>query len=284
MQNETSRSDLVHSRLPRPTSGSERAGNSPRQSANSASVLFFASFYVWTALVAVLLLPVTLASSDWAQAVARLWARGALWLLWWTVGLKYTVAGRENLPLGGAIVALKHQSAWETIALWVLLPNPAIVLKESLTRIPVLAIHFRRVGAIPIDRSSGAKAVRSLLDAGHRAILANMAIAIFPEGTRRPVGSLPAYQPGVAALYKYLNVPVVPIALNSGLFWPAGQPLKGPGVIKVEILPPILPGLRRSEFLARLQHDIERATDKLVRDARNATPATTGPTSGTGHE
>jgi 1-acyl-sn-glycerol-3-phosphate acyltransferase len=228
------------------------------------SSAFLASFYGWTGVVAIGLLPVALFSYAGAVMVAHLWARGALWLLWRTTGVTHVIKGVENLPSGAAIVALKHQSVWDTIALWVLLERPAIVLKDSLLKIPVVNVHFKRVGAIAIDRSQGAKSLRLLLRSAREAILLDRAIAIFPEGTRSAVGQPPTFQPGVAALYASLKVPVIPVALNSGLFWPPRGGINGPGTILVEVLPPIQPGLDKRDFLVRLEQDIETASVRLL--------------------
>jgi 1-acyl-sn-glycerol-3-phosphate acyltransferase len=164
---------------------------------------------------------------------------------------------------------LKHQSAWETIALWVLLKNPAIVLKQSLARIPVFGWYMQRGGAIIIDREAGPKALRPMLAAARSAIADGRPIAIFPEGTRTPLAARRSYHPGVAALYMQLDLPVVPVALNSGLFWGRRSLLKQSGTILIEFLAPIEPGLNRRHFMAELERRIEGATAMLIVESKS---------------
>jgi 1-acyl-sn-glycerol-3-phosphate acyltransferase len=232
------------------------------------SFTFDLSFYLWTALISVFSLPVLLVSQRAIARVSELWAIVALLLLRLIVGLSYEIRGASNLPKGAAIVALKHQSAWDTIALWVLLQNPAIVLKQSLARIPLFGWYIRKGKAIVIDRMAGAKALKPMVSAARAAVADGRPIAIFPEGTRTPVGSHQPYHPGVAALYLQLGLPLVPVALNSGLFWGRRSFLKRPGRIVVEFLPAIAPGLDRRHVMAELERDIEQATALLVAEQK----------------
>lgn len=234
------------------------------------SLLFDLAFYSWTTLLSVLALPALLISQRAAARVSELWATVSLSLLRSIVGLTYEVRGRHNLPEGPVIVALKHQSAWETIALWVLLKNPAIVLKQSLARIPVFGWYMKRGEAIIIDREAGPKALRPMVAAARSAIADGRSIAIFPEGTRTPVAARQAYHPGVAALYMQLGLPVVPVALSSGLFWRRRSFLKRSGTVLVEFLPPIQPGLDRRHFMTELERRIEAATAMLIVEGKQA--------------
>lgn len=241
------------------------------------SALFNFTFYLWTMLISIVALPL-LVSQRATIWISGLWAIVSLFLLRLIVGLSYEVRGLNNLPKGTAIFAFKHQSAWDTIALWVLLEKPAIVLKRSLARIPVFGWYMRRGKAIIIDRKAGAKALRPMVAAARSAAAAGRPIAIFPEGTRTLVGGLPSYQPGVAALYKQLGLPLVPVALNSGLFWSRWSFLKHPGRIVVQFLPAIEPGLDRRHVMSELERRIEQATAMLVakshkaQDRRRPTP------------
>jgi len=234
------------------------------------SLLFDLAFYSWTTLLSVLALPALFISQRAAARVSELWATVSLSLLRSIVGLTYEVRGRHNLPEGPVIVALKHQSAWETIALWVLLKNPAIVLKQSLARIPVFGWYMKRGEAIIIDREAGPKALRPMVAAARSAIADGRSIAIFPEGTRTPVAARQAYHPGVAALYMQLGLPVVPVALSSGLFWRRRSFLKRSGTVLVEFLPPIQPGLDRRHFMTELERRIEAATAMLIVEGKQA--------------
>ncbi len=196
--------------------------------------------------------------------VARFWMHGLQVVLRLVVGLSYEVRGRNRLPSGPAIIASKHQSAWETLIFHVLVPDLAVGLKYELTRIPIFGWYLMRGGAIRIDRGGAARALRSLVDGARAAAARGVSILIFPEGTRRAPEDPPDYKPGVAALYTALDLPVVPVALNSGLFWSRRSFMKRPGRITVEFLEPIPPGLDRRTFMAELQRRIETATARLV--------------------
>jgi 1-acyl-sn-glycerol-3-phosphate acyltransferase len=196
--------------------------------------------------------------------VARFWMQGLQAVLRLVVGLSYEVRGRERLPAGPAIIASKHQSAWETLIFHVLVPDLAVGLKYELTRIPVFGWYLMRGGAIRIDRGGAARALRSLVEGARDRAARGVSILIFPEGTRRAPEDPPDYKPGVAALYTALDLPVVPVALNSGLFWSRRSFMKRPGRITVEFLEPIPPGLDRRTFMAELQRRIETATARLV--------------------
>lgn len=199
------------------------------------------------------------------------WSRLMLRLAAGIVGLDYEVRGRANIPDRPVLYAVKHQSAWDTLAVPVLLPSPAVVLKRELFWVPFYGWYARRAGMIAIDRGAGARALRRMLRAARAARAKGRPVVIFPQGTRtmpRRLGGQPRpYQPGVAALYGELGVPVVPVALNSGLFWGRRAFRKQPGRITVEFLPAIAPGLAKRAFLAELESRIEAATDRLEQEA-----------------
>lgn len=234
------------------------------------AALYNAAFVTWTLVVGLLALPLLAGPRRLNAWFGRFWSGVALRLLGAIVGLRHEVRGIENLPRGPAIVALKHQSAWDTLFLTHLLDDPAIVLKEELLRIPVFGWYLGAAGMIAIDRSAGASAMRSLITVAEAAVAEGRPIAIFPEGTRMEVGAALPYHPGVAALYAKLNLPLVPVALNSGLFWPRDGYLTGylnekkPGRVIIEILPPIPPGLDRRQVMTMLRERIETATARLV--------------------
>lgn len=231
------------------------------------SAVFNLAYVVWTLCLGLGLLPALLAPRRWVMAISRLWARGVLALLAAIVGLRHEVRGPEHMPTKPAIVALKHQSAWETIAILPMLPDVAVVYKRELHRIPVFGWFLLRMGMVPIDRSAGGKAMRSMLRRARACVAEGRTIAVMPEGTRVAPGARRPYHPGIAALYKDLGLPVVPVALNAGLFWGRRTFLKRPGVITLEFLPPIAPGLARAAFMAELETRIETASDRLAREA-----------------
>ncbi|MGH6945097.1 MAG: lysophospholipid acyltransferase family protein, partial [Geminicoccaceae bacterium] len=246
--------------------GAESAGTG--RASVLRSLLFNLLFWIVTSIMAVAVLPALLLPRRAMQKVARSWMRVVQWLLTVVVGLDYEVRGAERIPRVPAIFALKHQSAWETLVCHVLLDDPAIALKRELTQIPLFGWYARRAGMIRIDRGSGARALRSLVEGGREALARGSSIVIFPEGTRVRPGERRPYQPGVAALYLQLGSPVVPVALNSGLFWGRRSFVKRPGRIVIEFLPAIAPGLERRTFMAELEQRLEGATERLLAEAR----------------
>lgn len=234
------------------------------------SILFTIAFYASTVVMLVGLSWLLLMPRSWAMAALELHAHVTLWLLKVIVGTEMQVRGRKKLPAGPALVASKHQSAWDTIALIPLFADPALVMKHELTRIPVYGWFCAKFQMIFVRREAGPKALRQMArDAKDRAEVGRE-VLIFPEGTRRAPGAPPDYKPGVLMLYDHLDLPCYPIALNSGLYWPRRSWMRYPGTIIVEVLDPIPPGLPRKEFLSRLQGAIEGACDRLLVDAAEA--------------
>ncbi|MGE3770957.1 MAG: lysophospholipid acyltransferase family protein [Bdellovibrionales bacterium] len=178
------------------------------------------------------------------------------------LGLHYVVEGRENLPPGCCIIAIKHQSVWETYKVHVMFDNPVTVMKAELKYVPLWGWYAQKVRSIFVERGKS-RAVKSLVEGGLRAKKDGQAIVIFPQGTRVPYGETRPYKRGAIELYTALNVPLVPVALNSGKFWPRHQFIKKPGTITVQILPPIMPGLTGEEAFKKLQDAIETASSKL---------------------
>jgi 1-acyl-sn-glycerol-3-phosphate acyltransferase len=200
-----------------------------------------------------------------------------LWGLNTITRLDYEVRGA--LPPRGSLIASKHMSMWDTVALFTVLGDPVFVLKRELLRVPFYGWYAQRVGMIAIDRAAAGAALRAMTKAARRALSLGLSIIIFPEGTRKAAGAPPDYKPGIAALYQRLDVPCTSVALNSGLFWtgPAGF-LKKRGHIVLQFLPPIPPGLKRQDFMQTLEHRIETATAVLVQEgeARLARSRKTG--------
>jgi len=203
----------------------------------------------------------------WGQ---RQWARGVNFLMALTIGIHVEYRGLEFKPKESAIIAAKHQSAWDTLVWHIILDDPAIILKRELLLIPIYGWLCRKSRMIAVDRKAGPKALRAMLDKAKSAVKMRRPIVIFPQGTRVSPGTLvkdSPYQPGVSALYRMLDVPVVPVALNSGQFWPRRRFTRRPGTIILEFLQPIAPGLPRKEFDAVLEKRIENATKALEIEA-----------------
>ncbi len=234
--------------------------------------VFTVFFYVWTAFMAVAGSPALPGPSRPALGVANFWLAGVHRGLAVLAGVRHEIRGRENLPEGPAIIAAKHQSAWDTLIFHPLFWNPAFVLKKELTHIPLFGRYLLKAGCIAVDRAAGSKALRHMVAGAEHALAHGQWIVIFPEGTRMPPGQHGRHHPGVHALYSRLNVPVVPVAVNSGLFWGRHKVVKRPGTITLEFLPPIEPGLDRTTFTETLRARTEEATRRLEAEARERHP------------
>lgn len=240
------------------------------------SLLFNALFLTWTFVVSLLSMPLLLGRGRWVRFTAMIWSGGIVLLARMVIGLRYEVRGRENLPPGPCIIASKHQSAWETFAYHVLLPEPVYVLKRELFFIPMAGWLMWKAGMIGIDRKKGLQALKILIRGAGEALALGKQIVIFPEGTRTAPGTSRPYQPGVAMLYQNLDADVVPVALNSGLFWGRRSFMKKPGVIVVEFLPPLPCGMSKRDFMATLSQRIEDASTRLLEEAEGTAPAPNG--------
>ena len=200
------------------------------------------------------------------MAMARSWGYTSNWLLRVVVGTTVELRGLEKIPPGALLVAVKHQSVWETFTLLTLFDDPAYVFKRELQWIPVFGWYAVKSSMIPVDRGARGGAMAGMIARAREEFARGRQIIIFPEGTRTAPGAPPAYKSGVAQLYAACGVPCLPIALNSGLYWPRRKFLRYPGTIVLDVLDPIRPGLERDEFAARLEREIELATGKLVAD------------------
>jgi 1-acyl-sn-glycerol-3-phosphate acyltransferase len=236
------------------------------------SALYNLAFYLNLAMWCLFALPTLILPRRFLRRVIRCWGASSLWLLRLIVGTKVSWRGLEKLPEGGCLVASKHQSAWETFALFTILKDPAIILKRELMLIPFFGWYLAKSAMIPVRRGqTGREALAELSAKAKEAIAAGRQLVIFPEGTRRPAGAPPDYKSGVAHLYAATGTTCVPIALNSGLYWARRAMTRRPGTIAVEVLDPIGPGLRPKAFLAELRSRIEAASARLLEEGRRET-------------
>ncbi len=234
------------------------------------SLVFYALFFAQTFILAVFLGLVALIirrPSRYGLKLATYWACSNKFLLRWVVGMRSEVTGLENLPEGGCIIASKHQSDWDIYALLPASEHPAFIAKKQLMDIPFFGWAAKALETIPIDRSLGGRAIPSMIEAARGAVSRGCRIIIFPEGTRRPPLSDPEYKIGVARLYAALDVPVVPVALNSGLFWGRHSLVLWPGRARAHFLPAIPPGLAPEDMYARMVAAIEADSDRLMLEA-----------------
>jgi len=228
------------------------------------SYIFNVLFYLNLIALLIAVLP-TLVMPRWGIiAVAKFWARTNIWLLRIVCGIKVDFRGLEKIPPGPLLVSSKHQSLWETFALLPILSDPAYIMKRELMWIPFFGWYTWKAGMIPVDRKRGSQALTEMNVHARRELARDRQIIIFPEGTRRPPGAEPRYKYGVVHLYAEMGVPCLPIALNSGVFWPRRSMRRYPGTIRVEVLDAIPPGLGKNEFFERLQREVETATARLV--------------------
>lgn len=228
------------------------------------SILFNALFYANLSVHMIVALPALALPYPTHRIFVRSYSRTSLWLLRVVCGIKVEWRGLQRIPQGACIVACKHQSAWETFALYAVFADPTYILKRELMRIPLFGWHMWKAGLIPIDRSAGMAALARMTARARKELARSRQIVIFPEGTRRPPGAEPNYRPGVAYLYGKSGVACVPLALNSGLYWPRRSLWRLPGTVLVEALEPIPPGLESRAFLARLQTELEEASARLL--------------------
>jgi 1-acyl-sn-glycerol-3-phosphate acyltransferase len=227
------------------------------------SLLYVALFYLWTALVAVACTPLLFGPTRWALAMFNGWSKGVVGLLV-VCGVKVEVRGREHMPKGPALIAPKHQCMLDVFAQFAILPSSCFVMKKELMWIPWFGWYAQKVKSIVVDREAGSTALRKMVREATEVFADDRQVVIFPEGHRMEPGAAPDYKPGIAALYREIDVPVHPVATNSGVHWPAHGFIRHPGTIVFEYLEPIPPGLKRAEFMRILQNRIETASAALL--------------------
>ncbi|MFC0284711.1 lysophospholipid acyltransferase family protein [Camelimonas abortus] len=232
------------------------------------AILFLAIFYVNTAIWSICAIPVSLLGREAFMPVIRAWVRCTLWLLRAIAGVKVEFRNLAAIPPGPLLVASKHQSALETLALVLAFDRPVFILKKSLTRIPLFGWYLKQMGHISVDRSAGAAALRAMMAEAKQAVAEGAQIVIFPEGTRTAPGAPPDYKPGVIQMYRQLGAPCLPVALNTGLFWPRRSLAFNPGVAVIEILPPLPADLGRNDIIPALEAAIEPASRRLLEEGR----------------
>ncbi|MEM9682097.1 MAG: lysophospholipid acyltransferase family protein [Pseudomonadota bacterium] len=230
-------------------------------------VLFAIAFYGWVLIVGTVYFPLLLLPRAICARLAHFWVRSSLWLVRVFIGIRCEVRGRENLPPEPFVIASKHQSAWDTLVYADLFYDSAYVLKKELMLLPFFGWYLFRLQMIGIDRSGGAKALSALVRDVKDRLANGRSIIIFPQGTRTAPGVERKYLPGVSAIYRQADTAIVPVALNSGMFWPRRRFIKFSGTIILEFLPPIEPGLDRRSFERTLRERIEPATHRLEAEA-----------------
>ena len=232
------------------------------------SLLFNAGFYLSLLVHMLLAIPSFFLPRQVLFSLANSWSHSMHWMLRVFCNIRVEYRGVDKIPKGPLLVAAKHQSAFETIALLPKFRQPLFILKRELTWIPLFGLFLLKAQMIPVNRGAGARTLSRMTSLARERVRGDRQLIIFPEGTRRPVSAEPHYKYGVAQIYVDCGVPCLPVALNSGLFWPRRTFLRYPGTIVVEFLDVIPPGLSRDEFLVRTRDVIETTTKRLVKQGR----------------
>lgn len=236
------------------------------------SAVFYAVFFLHTiplAIVIGLMAKLTPNLKPVGWALGQYWNSANLFFLRWLVGIRTRVTGAENIPEGGAIIGAKHQSDWDIFAILPHVGHPAFIAKKELLDIPLFGWAAQWIDTIPVDRKRGKDALPLMMAHAKGALERGCRVIIFPEGTRRAPLDEPAYRGGIVKMYLTLGVPVVPVALTSGLYWGRNSPILWPGTARAKFLEPIMPGLSGDEFMRTLIARIETETNAMVlEDAR----------------
>lgn len=228
------------------------------------SLLFIVLFYLWSISFVLLILPLLLAPRAWMVRSWRIWSLVIIWLLRVVCDIRVELRGRQYMPTGRALIAPKHQCMFDVFAQFAWLPDSCFVTKQELTWVPLFGWYAIKGGMILVDRKGQSKALRKMVADARERFADERQLVIFPEGSRGEPGTPGDYKPGIAALYRELDVAVYPVATNAGVHWPAHGILRRPGVIVFEYLEPIPPSLKRAEFMRVLQERIETASTALL--------------------
>jgi 1-acyl-sn-glycerol-3-phosphate acyltransferase len=237
------------------------------------SIIFVIWFYGTMAFWGLIYMPAVLLGHDrfiWHSM--RGWGKSTVWGLRWIVGAKVKFEGLEHVPKGAALIASKHQTTLDTVLPVLFVSEPVFVVKKELIKMPVFGFYMKRM--IPVDREAGAKALKDMLRASRAAIAKGRQIVIYPEGTRQELDAPPDYKPGIVAMYRDLNLPVTPMALNTGLVWKPSGIIRRPGIVTIKFLRAIPPGLPREDFMRELENTIETESQALLPPDRRRSVAT----------
>jgi 1-acyl-sn-glycerol-3-phosphate acyltransferase len=229
------------------------------------SAIFVVQMYVAMLVVAIIYLPWALLSPAGAHAACHAYCRWVIWTLRWICGLETEVRGTP--PTGEVMIAAKHQSFLDIILIYNAVPRGKFIMKRELLFAPILGQYALRIGCVPVNRGKRGAAIASMLADVKSGKQEGGQLIIYPQGTRVAPGVSRPYKVGTAALYTQLGQPCVPVAANVGLFWAKRGIYRKPGLAVVEFLPEIAPGLDRDGFMARLESDVETASDRLLEEA-----------------
>ena len=228
------------------------------------SILFYLFLGFWTILMGLLCLPYLFIPSYYLNKPIKIWISGMFILLKYICNITHEIQGSENIPLKAVLVASKHQSAFETFALFYYLPQAIFIHKKQLFFIPIFGQYLKKINMISIDRRGGASTMRNMLKETKEKSIRGFSIIIFPEGTRKKPGEKPNYKSGFIGIYNEMKTQILPVAVNSGKCWPKHIFIKSSGNIIIKFLPPIKSHLTRNHVLLELETIIEEATNKIT--------------------
>ena len=228
------------------------------------SIIFYFFLIIWTIIMGIMCLPYLFIHFSYLRGPTNLWILGIFKLLKYCCNISYEVLGMENIPNYPIIVASKHQSAFETFALFLTIKNSIFIHKKQLYFIPIFGQYLKKSNMISIERSEGFSSMKKILKNAKFKMSIGYSIIIFPEGTRKRIGETPDYKSGFVGIYNETESEILPVALNSGYCWPKHTLIKKPGKITIKILKPIPAKLNRKDIIKNLQKVIEEETTKLL--------------------
>ncbi len=228
------------------------------------SLLFYIFLGLWTIFLGIVCLPSFLLKAGYLKILAKIWIKGIFLILRLTCNITYEIQGSHHLPSKPVIIASKHQSAFETFALYLHIKNSVFIHKKQLFYIPIFGQYLKKINMISIDRSEGTKSLKKILLETKKNILIGNSIIIFPEGTRKRPGEPTKYKSGIYAIYKEASSEIMPVALNSGNFWPKHTFIKKPGKIIIKFLEKIPNNLEKFDLLNKIESNIESETNKII--------------------
>ena len=227
------------------------------------SILFYLLLSLWTIFLGILCLPYLLLPSQYLDKPVRLWIVGIFFLLRYVCNISHEIQGKENIPSYSILVTSKHQSAFETLALFYYLPKSIFIHKKQLFFIPIFGQYLKKINMISIDRKGGAGTMRQMLQKTSEKIIEGFSVIIFPEGTRKKPGDKPNYKSGFVGVYNRANIEILPVAVNSGKYWPKHTFVKNPGCIIIKFLPKIDSNIDKEKILTLVENQIEKATNEI---------------------
>ena len=228
------------------------------------TIIFYLLLSIWTIFLGILFLPFLLLPSNLLKIPAKVWIKGIFILLEFICGITHELRGKENIPNDPVIIVSKHQSAFETFALFYYLNKSFFIHKVQLFYIPIFGQYLWKSNMVSIDRTGKSKTIRKMLLEVTRRFDDGSSIIIFPEGTRKKPGDVPDYKTGFIGIYREVKRKLLPVAVNSGLFWPKHKFIMKKGNIVIEILPTIDSNLSKNEVLSKVQDIVETASNKLL--------------------